>query len=52
MDELTQQDVLIIEFAVDKLDKKESQKLIKELATLKEKMSKIIKLQEIKSEKW
>ena len=50
--EFTEKDLLIIEFAMDKLNSKNSQKLLKELATLKEKVNKVIKIEEIKSTQW
>ena len=48
----TKKDLDVIDFAIDKLSSKESKKLVKELETLKYKVSKTIKVEEIKSEKW
>jgi len=52
MQEITEKDVLTLDFAIDKLSNQDCQKLLKELATLKAKMNKIIKVQEIKSKQW
>ena len=48
----TKKDLDVIDFAIDKLSSKESKKLVKELTTLKNKVSKTIKVQEIKDTKW
>lgn len=48
----TKKDLDVIDFAIDKLSSKESKKLVKELKALKNKVSKTIKVEEIKSEKW
>lgn len=50
--EIIKEDVNTIDFAIDKIDSENSKKLLQELATLKEKLSNIIELQKIKSEKW
>ena len=50
--EITKQDLNTIEFAIDKLNSKESKKLVKELEGLKEKLNNIIELQKIKETKW
>ncbi len=48
----TKKDLDVIDFAIDKLGSKESKKLVKELETLKNKVSKTIKVEEIKETKW
>ena len=50
--EITKKDLDTIEFAIDKLNSKESKKLVKELETLKNKLSNIIELQKIKETSW
>ena len=48
----TKKDLDVIDFAIDKLSSKESKKLVKELEALKNKVSKTIKIEEIKETKW
>ena len=50
--EITKADVNTIDFAIDEIDSVNSKKLLKELATLKEKLSNIIELQKIKETSW
>jgi hypothetical protein len=48
----TKQDIQTIEFVEDKLKDKNCSKLLKSVATLKEKIDKVVKHEEIKDKKY